>query len=259
MDRWKGHVVRHPLWGAVELTLGWHVVLVLCAKVVLPPMAPSWFPDLGATAVNVVCFAGSWFVLWRWGRLRVAGVLTLGRLRRWWLAAPMLLVAVSYAAAGVDGDPAVLAGSLVSLLWVGANEEVHSRGLVQQTLTPLGPLRTALGVGLLFGIGHLQNHLFFGAPLGDTLWQMLSAGFFGFTCAALRLAIGSVWPMAVVHGLDDFFQIRSPGSAPDWWEACVYVFQAGYGLWLLWCYGSSEGPPVEQGAGAEPEVAGEGG
>ncbi|MFF0133067.1 hypothetical protein ACFYTG_46610 [Streptomyces mirabilis] len=41
---------------------------------------------------------------------------------------------------------------------------------------------------------------------------MLSAGLFGFTCARLRCAIGSVWPMVVVHGLDDFFQIRSPGA-----------------------------------------------
>jgi hypothetical protein len=62
---------------------------------------------------------------------------------------------------------------------------------------------------------------------------MLSAGLFGFTCAGLRCAIGSVWPMAVVHGLDDFFQIRFPGAAPDWWEACVYVFHAEYGVWLL--------------------------
>src|SRR3954470_3078773 len=233
MERWKGHVIRHPLWGAVELTLAWHAVLLLFAKVVLPPLAPAWFPGLGATLVNVICAAAVWFVLGRWGWLRVSAVASRGRARRWWLAMPMLLVACSYAVAGLDGGATVLVSGLVSLLWVGINEEIYSRGLVQQTLTPLGPFRAAVGVGVLFGAGHIQNYLFFGARLDDTLWQMLSAGLFGFTCSGLRYAIGSVWPMVVVHGLDDFFQIRSPGSAPDGWQVCVYVFHAGYGWWLL--------------------------
>lgn len=259
MERWKGHVIRHPLWGAVELTLAWHVVLLLFAEVVLPPLAPAWFPDLGAALVNALCAAGAWWVLWRWGRLRASGVATLGRPRRWWSVAPMLLIACSYAVAGVDGSTTVIVSSLVSLLWVGVNEEIYSRGLVQQTLSPLGPFRTALGVAVLFGAGHIQNYLFFGADFQDTLWQMLSATLFGFTCAALRHAVGSIWPMALVHGLDDFFQIRSPGSAPDWWQLCVLVFQALYGLWLLRRYGteatlapqdSSDPDEQSEGAGA---------
>ncbi|SNX66425.1 hypothetical protein SAMN06272735_8289 [Streptomyces sp. TLI_55] len=240
MEQWKGHITRHPLWGALELTLAWHAVLLLFAKVILPPLAPSWFPGLGAVLVNAACFAGVWCVLWRWGWLRTSGTATLGRRHRWWLALPMLLIAGSYALAGLDGTTTVVVSSLVSLLWVGLNEEVYSRGLVQQTLLPLGPVRAAAGVAVLFGAGHLQNYLFFGAPLEDTLWQMLSAGLFGFTCAGLRFAIGSVWPMVVVHGLDDFFQIRSPGAAPDWWQVCVYVFHAVYGWWLLRHYGSRE-------------------
>ncbi|WP_329272591.1 CPBP family intramembrane glutamic endopeptidase [Streptomyces pseudovenezuelae] len=253
MHRWKGHVSRHPLWGAVEFTFAWHAVLLLFAKVVLPPLAPSWFPDLGATVVNAVCFAGAWVVLWRWGWLRVSGVAALGGPRRWWPALPMLLVACSYAVAGVEGRTTLLAGSLISLLWVSVNEEIYSRGLVQQILTPLGAMRAAIGVGFLFGVGHLQNYLFFGASLDDTLWQMLSAGLFGFTCAGLRYAIGSVWPMVAVHGLDDFFQIRSPGAAPDWWQVGVYVFHAAYGVWLLRRYGTGDALLARDGVRADPD------
>ncbi|MER6531514.1 CPBP family intramembrane glutamic endopeptidase [Streptomyces sp. NPDC001508] len=250
MKRWKGHVVRHPLWGALELTVAWHAVLLLTAKVVLPPLAPAWFPELGATVVNMVCCAGVVFVVWRWGWLRGSGTATWGRVRRWWLAAPLLAIACSYAVAGLSGGTTVVVGGLFSLLWVGVNEEIYSRGLVQQTLTPLGPARAALWVGLLFGCGHLQNHLFFDAPLDSTLWQMLSAGLFGFTCAALRYAIGSVWPMVVVHGLDDFFQIRSPGAAPDWWQVSVYVFHALYGVWLLRRYGVGDAAGAGRSAAA---------
>ncbi|WP_448333203.1 CPBP family glutamic-type intramembrane protease [Streptomyces sp. DSM 41534] len=246
MQPWKDHVIRHPLWGALELTFAWHAVLLLFAKVILPPLAPSWYPDLGATLVNAICATGAWLVLWRWGWLRASTVAALGRPRRWWPAAPMLLVACSYAVAGLDGNATLVVSGLISLLWVGVNEEIYSRGLVQQTLRPLGPVRAAIGVAILFGAGHIQNFLFFGDPLDDTLWQMLSAGLFGFTCAALRYAIGSIWPMAVVHGLDDFFQIRSPGAAPDWWQVSVYAFHAAYGLWLLRRYGAEEAPsPVE--------------
>ncbi|WP_421106279.1 hypothetical protein [Streptomyces sp. NEAU-S77] len=101
----------------------------------------------------------------------------------------MCAVAVGVAVVGLDGSVSVIVSSLVSLLWVGINEEAHSRGLVQQAL------------------GH---------------------------------AIGSVWPLVLVHGLDDFFQIRSPGSAPDWWEATVYVFYVAFGVWLLRRYGAGD-------------------
>ncbi|MFI8074036.1 lysostaphin resistance A-like protein [Streptomyces sp. NPDC086033] len=252
MRRWRGHVSRHPLWGAIEFTLAWHVVLVLLAEVILPPMAPSWFPDLGATVVNALCFAGVWGILHRWGWLRPSGVAVLGRLRRWWLALPMLVVACSYAVAGIEGSTAVVASALISLLWVSINEEIYSRGMVQQILAPLGAMRAAIGVGFLFGVGHVQNYLFFGAPLDDTLWQMLSAALFGFVCAGLRFAIGSVWPMVVVHGLDDFFQIRSPGAAPDWWQVSVYVFHVTFGVWLLRRYGTGD-VPLARSVRADPD------
>jgi hypothetical protein len=60
----------------------------------------------GPAAVNAVCLAGVWVVLRRWGRLRVSGVAALGRLRRWWLVRPMLVVADSYAVAGMEGRTA---------------------------------------------------------------------------------------------------------------------------------------------------------
>ncbi|AXG79953.1 CPBP family intramembrane glutamic endopeptidase [Streptomyces paludis] len=231
--RWKLHVVRHPVLGAVELTLAWHAVLLLVAEVILPPLAPRWFPDLGSALVNVACAVAVLGLLWRWGWLRSSGVATLGAPRRWWLAVPLLLVECSYAAAGVSGGPGTLVGGVVLLFWGSVNEEFQSRGLVQRAAAPLGPARTSVLVGVLFGVGHFQNYLFFGSPLDNTLWQVLSTSLFGFGCATLRYATGSVWPGVVVHWSGNFFSIHSPGAAPDWWQACVYVFPVGYGVWLL--------------------------
>jgi hypothetical protein len=83
----------------------------------------------------------------------MSGVAVLGRLCLWWLALPLLVVACSYAVAGIEGSTTLLVSGLVSLLWVCINEEIYSRGLVRQVLTPLGPMRAAIGVGFLFGAG----------------------------------------------------------------------------------------------------------
>jgi hypothetical protein len=91
-----------------------HPQRLLFAKVILPPLAPFLFLDLGATVVNAVCFAAVWVVLWRRGWLRVSGVAVPGPLRRWWLTLPTLAVACSYAVAGLEGRTTVLVSSLVS-------------------------------------------------------------------------------------------------------------------------------------------------
>ncbi|MEU6671371.1 hypothetical protein [Streptomyces sp. NPDC046727] len=46
------------------MTLAWHAVLLLFAKVLLPPLAPSCFPALGAAVVNLVWATAVGSVLW---------------------------------------------------------------------------------------------------------------------------------------------------------------------------------------------------
>jgi membrane protease YdiL (CAAX protease family) len=83
-----------------------------------------------------------------------------------------------------------------------------------------------------FGLGHLQNYLLFGKPLDDTLEQVVMAGVYGFCLACVRLRMNTVWPLAFVHGLDNWMQINSPGRAPDWWQVATLVFFVAYGLLL---------------------------
>ncbi|TVZ82279.1 hypothetical protein FB157_12539 [Streptomyces sp. BK340] len=73
----------------------------------------------------------------RWGRLRLPGVAGLGHVGRRWPAAPMRVIACSYVTQGLDGSATAFVGRLLlSLLPAGADEEMHSRGLIHQALTP---------------------------------------------------------------------------------------------------------------------------
>lgn len=213
--------------GVLEVTLLWHAVLIGVAEG-LPPIAPGWFPDLGATLVNVACTAVILVLLRGWG----LGADVTGRGRRWHLALPLLAIALTYSLAGITGTPAQLVSSVVILAFVAINEELYSRGLSLEIARPLGERNAAMLVALTFGIGHLQNFLLFGKPLDDTLFQVLTATVYGFCLAGARLRMHTIWPLVLAHALDDWTQINSPGKAPDWWQITTMVFFAAYGFWL---------------------------
>lgn len=211
--------------GVIEVTVLWHAVLIGVAEG-LPPLAPGWFPDLGAAVVNLVCTA-VFLVLARVWRLDVTG-----RGRRWPLLVPLVLVAVSYGLAGIAGTTGQLVGSAVSLALVGVNEELYSRGVSLEIARPLGDRWAAVLVAVMFGVGHVQNYLLFGKPLDDTVFQVVTAATYGFCLAGVRLRTTALWPLMAVHALDDWTQINSPGAAPDWWQLTVPVLSVAYGLWL---------------------------
>ena len=213
--------------GVLEITLLWHAVLIGVAEG-MPPLAPDWFPDLGAAVVNLVCAAVMWVLLRVW---RLGADVT-GRGRRWYLAVPLLAIALSYGLTGLAGSTAGLLGSAVSLALVGLNEELYSRGLSLEVARPLGDRRAAALVAVTFGLGHLQNYLLFGSALDDTLSQVVTATGYGFCLAGARLRMGTVWPLVLVHALHDWTQINSPGAAPDWWQVATLLVFVGYGLWL---------------------------
>jgi uncharacterized protein len=211
--------------GVLEITLLWHAVLIAVAEG-LPPLAPAWFPDLGAALVNLVCATVILILLRAWGRQ--ADVT--GRGRHWHLAIPLLVIALSYGLVGISGT--ALVSSAVTLALVGVNEELYSRGLALDIARPLGERTAAVLTAAAFGAGHIQNYLLFGRPLDDTLEQIVMAGLYGFCLAGVRLRMNTIWPLAFVHGLDDWMQINSPGRAPDWWQAATLVFFVVYGLLL---------------------------
>ncbi|WP_147408972.1 CPBP family intramembrane glutamic endopeptidase [Kitasatospora xanthocidica] len=232
LKRWGSQVRRHPVLGAVGVAVVWQAVIVVVAKV-LPPLEPGWFPQLGPTVVNLAGAAVVLVLLRAWGLLATGGVTGLGVMARWPVLLPLVVVAGLAALPGIEGGTATLVGGVVLMLAIGVSEELSSRALVLEVARPLGPVRAVVLTAVLFGVGHLGNWLFFGAPLGNTLWQVLEAGAFGFCLCGARPYIGSVWPLVLVHALSDYLEIYSPGKTADWLQALGLAVDLGLGIGLL--------------------------
>jgi uncharacterized protein len=193
-------------------------------------MAPGWFPDLGAAVVNLVALLVPLLVIagngW-WRRPWLSRVRPLRPV----LLAPVVLVSLSYALPGIEGTTTVLLSSAALFLAVGLSEELLSRGTVQEVLGPLRPRVRVLWVGVLFGLGHVLSAVVFGRPVDDTVVQVISTTAFGAGFAALRLHTVAVWPLVLLHALDNWCQVNSPGAAPWWWQLAVAL---GFGAAAWW-------------------------
>lgn len=111
----------------------------------------------------------------------------------WLVAAPLLVT--GHARWGLL--PILL--PLVAL--VGISEELSCRGLLLYGLRRLGPLGAGLGTAAIFGLLHFINLT--ARPLGPTSLQVLAAFQVGLLFAALRLRMGTLWPVVCAHALFD--------------------------------------------------------
>jgi membrane protease YdiL (CAAX protease family) len=231
-DRARAVIARRPILIAALLTLAWYAVLFTLADTI-SSWQPHWFPDLGYTLTNLGAAAVPIGVILWLGWTRSAGLAWRRPDRSWWLVTPLVLEALSYSFHGVEGSPRVLLSAAVLYTALGISEEALSRGLVLRVLAVLGPVRAAVGAGVLFGLGHTLSGLWFGHAVGDTIFLSINAGAFGFVCAALRWHLRTIWPLVFVHGLGDFLQILGPDYLPFAVRVAYLLGYIGYGWWLL--------------------------
>ena len=239
--------LRRPLAFGVTLTVVWWGLIVVLSYT-LPRLSPHSFPSLGSTIINLILFAVVVTLVIRCGWRGPVGLGAPHPDRNWLFLVPLLVGALSFAARGLVGTPTQFMSSAVLFLALGLNEELLYRGVIQHATDRLGAVRSVVSVALLFGLGHFGNAVFFGQPLFETVAQVISATAFGLAYSAVRLHLMTIWPLAVLHGLEDFCNTRSLGTTPSWWYAVIAAYYAGYAAWLLIQMSRREGS-VRPGAG----------
>lgn len=134
-----------------------------------------------------------------------------------------------------ESVPAAVLG-VVSMCFVGFLEEVIFRGLLF-TAMRRSNLKTAVIVSsLTFGVGHAVN-LLMGAPVLDTLLQLVYASAVGFCYTAVFHVGGSIIPCILSHGLVNSLDVFASALSEQEkiaMAAVQTVLGLGYGIWLFW-------------------------
>jgi membrane protease YdiL (CAAX protease family) len=87
---------------------------------------------------------------------------------------------------------------------VGFSEEGIYRGLMLQALLKKGVWKAVIISSLLFSLTHLMNALV-GWNWGHVLLQLCYSFAFGFGWSAFALRTGTIWPLMLIHFLNNFF------------------------------------------------------
>jgi len=144
-------------------------------------------------------------ILGRLGWLRAAGFNRPAEWRDLYLLWVPALLALFYLASTLV-TPAASAGvvifAVIAALLTGLDEEARFRGVILQSLSPLGPLAAAALSSLFFALAHFNNLLTHAPPL-IVLAQVVGAFLLGFGFAACRLRTRTLWPLIILHALYD--------------------------------------------------------
>jgi len=142
---------------------------------------------------------------------------------------------------------------LGTLLLLGFVEEGIFRGVLFYGLkTTCTPFYTVFLSALLFGLFHFVN-LLVGADFTDTAYQVIHASAMGFLYASLRLSIGAIWPLMLLHTFWDFslyvmqntmtvsaHTTTTPGTFSVGTSMAVAMPALAYGLFVYWRWSKTQ-------------------
>lgn len=225
---------REPIWFAVIWILAYVVGFSLSDEL----SEALGMPKLVTVAVGLVLslvlvlFLRRHDLLGHVGLCPVAGS---GGEYLWFLPLVVLSTVNFWNGVEPQAAPVEMALYMISMVLVGFLEEVIFRGLLFPAMEPDGK-RTAIVVSsLTFGVGHIVN-LLLGAPLFETLLQLVYASAIGFCFTAVFIRSGSIWPCILAHAVTNATSIlaREPSQGQRIFSAAALtILSIIYGFWLL--------------------------
>ena len=154
----------------------------------------------------------------------------------WFLPLAVISSVNLWGGIAVQGSATEILLYVVSMCFVAFLEEVFFRGLLFKGMCRENVTAAIVVSSVTFGMGHAVN-LLMGAPVLDTLLQLVYASAVGFCFTAVFLAGGSIWPCILAHA---FVNGTSVIARPQSFELQLLtagaqtVVSIAYGLWLLW-------------------------
>ncbi|MGY1719334.1 CPBP family intramembrane glutamic endopeptidase [Blastococcus sp. SYSU DS0552] len=234
-----GDPARTPASGALRavgfgITVHAARLVVILATLALGPLAgiSGWYLGLAA---NVACTVYAVALVTRMRLWRSTGLLRLLPSR---LALLSLLPLVAEAALwALPGGITVRAPGLplwlLTLLLVGVNEELISRGVVLSRLWRDLPVGVAVVVtAALFGAQHLSHLVTGDRALADVAVNVVLSGVYGFALAAFQARFTWLWPLVLVHAATDVTSVLGQ-EAPTGWYVAAHAGLLAYGILLL--------------------------
>lgn len=208
----SAYVPSSPWKVVVWVMLALEAVLLAClglAKLLAPNTAVASL-DVPILLINAIVAA---VLLSRLRWWRTAGFRAVERPRDLLLMVPpVVLLLMPAIALGVDFPTASKSSVLVVFcLLVAFQEEAIFRGVLLHALTRYGVGAAVLGSAALFGVIHL-NSLLVGRDPAFVAVQVLTSFLGGIGLAALRLRLGSIWPLIALHAVNDFLQFSAAGG-----------------------------------------------
>jgi len=204
----KNFIEKHPFWFSLGFTI---IVLQLLGLVVVVVGARILgFPEL---PVRIVAAAVTTIVplvfIWRIGWWEDGGFVSTTQ-NAYVLTVPLFLMFFALVLRGtVDLETQRVNLLLVAVLLTGLSEEAIFRGLFMRAFLPRGKWQALLIPAVLFGAAHLVQSLGGLMTLKDNLLQITEAVTFGLLYGAVRLRINNIWPLIIIHAVEDLFFVTS--------------------------------------------------
>jgi len=206
---------QRAVWFGVAVHLVRFGIIVAGLQVAPLIGITGWYMGL---FVNVLCCLYAAALMTRYGLWRASGLLTLWRGRT---AALLVLVLLAEALFwmlpdGLVNEPPGFALWALTLLLVGFNEELISRGVVlSRQRRSFGAFPAVLTTAALFGLQHLSAFATSDRGAYDIVTNVLVSATYGFALAAFQYRFAWIWPLILIHGLADFTTILTRSNHGD--------------------------------------------
>lgn len=193
----------------------------------------GWYIGLFVNVLCAVFAAGLVTYLGLWDKIGFA-VAWRGRAAALLLLVPLAEAVLWLVPGGLDDRAPGFALWAVSLLLVGFNEELTSRGVVLERLRNGSGRHVAVALtAALFGLQHLSAFATTSRGAYDVLTNVLVSACYGFALAAFQWRYAWIWPLILLHAFADFTTILSADGHSDTWIAVTVVVFVAFGLLVL--------------------------